>query len=178
MKQRKQIVIFVVLLLLAAGVWFYNSRQNPVAQGAMLIVSSYSPMNVDNLKLRTAERDASRSSEYKGGGRNPFDATPPPPPPPRVPKVGDNDYVPPPPPPPPKAELPPNMKYYGYGTVPNGTARRAYLTDGEDVYIVAEGDTLLGRFRIVKIGNATLEFEDIASHIQGQKTMEDVGPSS
>jgi len=70
------------------------------------------------------------------------------------------------------------MKYYGYGTVPNGSARRAYLTDGDDVYIVAEGDTLLGRFRIVKIGNSTLEFEDISSHVQGQKNMEDVGPSS
>jgi GTPase len=70
------------------------------------------------------------------------------------------------------------MKYYGYGTVPNGSARRAYLTDGDDVYIVAEGDTLLGRFRIVKIGNATLEFEDISSHVQGQKNMEDAGPVS
>lgn len=178
MRQRKQIVALVSLLLVAAGVWVYNTRQDPVAKGASLIVSSYSPMNVDNLQLRTAERDASRGSEYKGTGRNPFDATPPPPPPPRVPKEGDKDYVPPPPPPPPKAELPPNMKYYGYGTVPNGSARRAYLTDGDDVYIVAEGDTLLGRFRIVKIGNATLEFEDIASHIQGQKNMEDVGPAT
>jgi hypothetical protein len=178
MKQQKQIIVFAVLLVAAAGIWFYNSRQNPVAAGASMIASKYTPMNVDNLKLRTSERDASRSSEYKGAGRDPFNAAPPPPPPAPIPKPGDKNYVEPLPPPPPKAELPPNMKYYGYGTVPNGTARRAYLTDGDDVYIVAEGDTLLGRFRITKIGNATIEFEDVASHIQGQKNLEDAGPVS
>jgi len=178
MKQQKQIIALLALLVAAAGIWFYNSRQSPVAAGASMIASNYAPMNVDNLKLRTAERDASRSSEYKGTGRDPFNATPPPPPPAPEPKPGDKNYVPPAPPLPPKAELPPNMKYYGYGTVPNGSARRAYLTDGDDVYIVAEGDTLLGRFRILKIGNATLDFEDIASHIQGQKNMDDAGPVS
>ena len=178
MKQQKQIIALIVLLIAAASLWFYNSRQSPIAAGAITIASNYSPMNVDNLKLRTAQREASRGSEYKGTGRDPFNATPPPPPPPKVPQKGEPGWQEPQPPPPPKAELPPNMKYYGYGTVPNGTARRAYLTDGDDVYIVAEGDTLLGRFRIVKIGNATIEFEDISSHIQGQKTIEDAGPSS
>jgi len=178
MKQQKQIVALVVLVIAAGAIWFYNSRQSPAGAGASTIASYYSPMNVDNLKLRTAERESSRSSEYKGTGRDPFNATPPPPPPPPVLKPGQAGYIEPPPPPPPKAELPPNMKYYGYGTVPNGSARRAYLTDGDDVYIVAEGETLLGRFRIVKIGNATLEFEDISSHIQGQKSMEDLGPAS
>ena len=178
MKQQRQIIALAVLLVAAAGIWFYNNRQSPVAAGASIIASNYSPMNVDNLKLRTFERDASRSSEYKATGRDPFNATPPAPAPVPEPKPGDKNYVEPPPPPPPKAELPPNMKYYGYGTVPNGTARRAYLTDGDDVYIVAEGDTLLGRFRIVKIGNATIEFEDISSHIQGQKNLEDAGPLS
>ena len=70
------------------------------------------------------------------------------------------------------------MKFFGYGTVPNGTARRAFLTDGEEVYIVAEGDTLLGRYRIVKIGNATIEFEEISSGREGKANMEDAGPST
>ena len=176
MKQQKQLLTVLVLLLIAGAVWFYNSQQNPVAPGAAQIASGYTPMNVDNLQLRTAKREANRTSEYKGTGRNPFDATPPPPPAPRVPHPGDKDYVPPPPPPPPVAELP--LKYYGYGTVPNGTARRAYLTDGDEIYVVAEGDTLLGRYRILKIGNATLEFEDVTSHIQGRKNIEDAGPAS
>ena len=70
------------------------------------------------------------------------------------------------------------MKFFGFGTVPNGSARRAFLSDGDEVYIVAEGDTLLGRYRVTKIGNATLEFIEISSGRQGRPvTMEDAGPT-
>ena len=178
MKQQKQIVALVVLLLAAAGIWYWNSRQSPITASASSIASNYAPMNVDGLTLRGWERETSRKSEYKGSGRNPFSAVPPAPPPPPQPKPGDANYIPPPPPPPPRAELPPNMKFFGYGAIPDGTARRAFLTDGEDVYVVAEGDTLLGRFRILKIGNATLDFEDISSHVQGEKNLEDAGPNA
>jgi hypothetical protein len=178
MKQQTQILVLGLLAVGAAGIWFWNSRQGPASAGASTIVSNYAPMNVDNLNVRFWVIESSRKSEYKGGGRNPFSAVPPPPPPVPTPQPGQKGYVPPPPPPPPKAELPPSMKFYGYGTVPNGTARRAFLSDGDDVYIVAEGDTLLGRYRILRIGNATLEFEEISSHIQGQKNLEEAGPSS
>jgi hypothetical protein len=176
MKQQKQLLVLVVLVAATAAIWYWNSRQNPVAAGASSITSNYSPMNVDNLKLHTWDTEASRKTEYKGTGRNPFSAVPPPPPVPPAPKPGDANYVPPAPPPPPRAELP--MKFFGYGTVPNGTARRAYLSDGDEVYIVAEGDTLLGRYRILKIGNATLDFEDVTTHVQGQKTLEEIGPNA
>jgi hypothetical protein len=69
--------------------------------------------------------------------------------------------------------LPPNMKFFGYGTIPNGTLRRAFLSDGDEVYIVGEGDTLLGRFRIVKISNANLEFEEIATGRHATVTMQE-----
>jgi hypothetical protein len=175
MKQQNQIIALIALLVVAGAIWYWNSHQNAVPAGASSIASTYAPMNVENLSPRIWERDNSRKSEYHGTGRDPFSAVPPPPPPAPTPKPGDKNYVPPPPPPPPKAELPPNLKFYGYGTVPNGTARRAYLSDGEEVYIVAEGDTLLGHYRILKIGNATLDFEDTSLHVQGQKSMEDAG---
>jgi len=69
--------------------------------------------------------------------------------------------VPPPPPPPPV--IPPNLKFFGYGTVPNGTSRRAFFSDGDEVYIIAEGETLLGKYRIIKINNNNLEFEEVSS---------------
>jgi len=98
----------------------------------------------------------------------------PPPPPPAQLKPGDRGYTPPPPPPPPPdPTLPANVKFYGYGTVPNGTERRAFLTDGEEVYVVAEGEVLLGRYRIIKIGNASLEFEETATGRHGRATLED-----
>ncbi|MGH9741464.1 MAG: hypothetical protein ACRD51_03850, partial [Candidatus Acidiferrum sp.] len=82
--------------------------------------------------------------------------------------------VPPPPPPPPTvATLPPNLKYFGYGTIPEGTVRRAFFTDGDDVYIVTEGDTLLGRYRILKVGNSNLEFQEISSGLHGTTPLEE-----
>ena len=63
--------------------------------------------------------------------------------------------------------LPGNVKFFGYGTIPNGTAKRAFLSDGDNIYIVGEGDTLLGKYRVMKIGNANLDFEEIASGRHG-----------
>ena len=70
------------------------------------------------------------------------------------------------------------MKFFGYGNVPNDSARRAFLEDGDEVYIVNEGDTLMGRYKILKINNASLEFEEVGSGRRGQKTLEDQGPTA
>jgi hypothetical protein len=45
------------------------------------------------------------------------------------------------------------------------------LSDGDQIYIVAEGDTLLGKYRVVKIGNANLDFEEIASGRRGSTAL-------
>jgi len=55
------------------------------------------------------------------------------------------------------------VKFYGFGTVPNGTSRQAFFTDGQEVYLVAEGEVFLQRFRILRIGNASVEFQEISS---------------
>jgi hypothetical protein len=65
------------------------------------------------------------------------------------------------------------VKFFGYGTIPNGTTKRAFLTDGEEIYIVGEGDTLLGRFRILKIGNASLDFEELTTGRRNSATLEE-----
>jgi hypothetical protein len=67
------------------------------------------------------------------------------------------------------------VKFFGYGTVPNGSGRRAFFTDGEDIYIVAEGELLLNRFRILKIGNANLEYEEVSSGLRGTANLEEQG---
>jgi hypothetical protein len=178
MKQQKELILLVVLVLIGAGIWYWNSHQHPIAVGARAVMASYTPMSVEGLTIQSWKLDRVRKTEYKGGGRNPFSAIPPPPPALVVPKPGDKGYVPPVAPPPPPLELPPPYKFFGYGTVPNGTPRRAFLSDGEEVQIVAEGDIFLGRFRILKIGNATIEFEEVSSGRQGKANMEDAGPTA
>jgi hypothetical protein len=63
-----------------------------------------------------------------------------------------------PPPPPPPAPF--NAKYYGLVT-PNGSGRkRAFFLDGEDIIIKAEGETVKGHFRVVRIGVTSVVVED------------------
>jgi hypothetical protein len=70
-------------------------------------------------------------------------------------------------------------KFFGYGTIPNGTIRVAFLYDGEQPYVVAEGEVLKKNFRILKIGNASLEYEEISTGLRGTANLdEQAGPPS
>ncbi|HLZ92455.1 MAG TPA: hypothetical protein VKQ28_12115 [Candidatus Acidoferrum sp.] len=164
MNQKNQIALLAILMLVAAAVFYYDSKGSLSFPGKSSSFASktYSPLPVENPELQRWKLDASRRTEYKSSGRDLFSQVLPPPPTRPKPQLAPDPgpQVPAEPPPP---TLPANMKYFGFGTVPNGTAKRAFLTDGEEVYIVGEGDTLLGRFRILRISNASLEFEEMGS---------------
>jgi hypothetical protein len=180
MKQKKQLVVLAVLLLTAGSIWFlYFDRDRPIETAyAGSAAQNYQPLPVENPRLHTDRLKRARETEYKSTGRNIFSLTPPAPPPPPPPPPIDPASVtsaPPPPPEPPKLPL----KFFGYGTVPFGSARRAFFTDGEEVHVVAEGELLLNRFRILKVGNASLEFEEVSSGRRGTAILEEQGaPSS
>jgi len=175
MNQKIKIAILPVLMLAAAGVFYFDSK-GPAFPGRTSLFSTkpYDPLPVENPALQRWKLDASRRTEYKSSGRDLFSETLPPPPRPKVPeRVPDpvpQVAVEPPPP-----SLPANMKFFGYGTVPNGTSKRAFLSDGEQVFIVGEGDTLLGRYRILRIGNASLEFEEVGSGKRNSTPIDEQG---
>ena len=185
MSRQQQIVVLVVLLVIGGVIWGwqYWPSAGSGSNGGSGFLQNYKTLNFPESKLHGYITDRRHKAEYKGSGANPFSMVVPPSAA-EVKKAADdaqktadahkND----PPPPPPTPELPPNMKFFGYGTVPNGTARRAFLSYQDDVYIVTEGDTLLGRYRIVKINNSTLEFEEVSSGRHGQKALEDQGPNA
>jgi hypothetical protein len=163
MKQKNQLALLAALVVVMIVVWYLNRSRPAVVAGNATAFQSYQLLAVENPQLHREKMEAAQKAEYHSSGRNPFSEIAPPPPE-AVKKVEEHrTYGPVPLPPPPPPTLPPNMKFFGYGTVPNGTSRRAFLSDGDDVYIVAEGDTLLGRYRIVKVNNANLEFEEISS---------------
>jgi hypothetical protein len=162
MNQKTKIAILPVLMLAAAGVFYYDSIDVSFpGKTVPFTLRPYSPLPVENPALQRWKLEASRRTEYKSSGRDLFSQTLPPPPPKKIEPRPDPIPLPPVEVPPPS--LPANMKFFGYGTVPNGTSKRAFLSDGEQVYIVGEGDTLLGRFRILRIGNASLEFEEVGT---------------
>jgi hypothetical protein len=178
MKEKTKVAWLVGLLVVAAMVWYVSSKGRATITSNALSVAefSYKPLAVENPELQRARLEASRKTEYKSSGRDLFTGFVPPPvePPRSVQTSASSGPVVAPPPPPPA--LPASMKFFGYGTVPNGTARRAFLVDGDEVYIVGEGDTLLGKYRVVKIGNANLDFEEIATGRRGSTSLaEDQG---
>jgi hypothetical protein len=111
--------------------------------------------------------------EIAGGARNVFQFAPAPPPPvtaapPKPPGPEPTVYVaqgprqpaPPAPPPPPPPPPPITLKFYGFTSQENGK-RTAYLLDGEEIYIAAEGDTLKRRYKIVRILPTSILIEDL-----------------
>jgi hypothetical protein len=173
MTEKKKSMFLVGLLAVAGTVWYLNWNGSAVGISRSSPDAPYTPLAVDSLALRLDKLERSRRTEYRNIGADLFTGiavvsvqrqakNPDPPFTPQGP-------VQPPPPEPPK--LP--VKFFGYGTIRNGTLKRAFLTDGEDVFIVGEGDTLLGRFRVVHIGNANLEFEEISSHMRGTAPLEE-----
>jgi hypothetical protein len=182
MKQKKELFVLFVLLLTAGAIWFfYFERDKPVVTAdASSVVKNFQLLSVENPSLHNDPVEKARKTEYKSTGRNIFSAIAATPPAPQGsgPKPNDPKHpIPPAPLPPAPAPVvaPLPVKFFGYGTIPSSASRRAFFTDGEDVYIVAEGEVLLNRFRILKIGNVNLEYEEIASGLRGTAPLEDQG---
>jgi hypothetical protein len=107
----------------------------------------------------------SEDTEYKGSGRNIFEAQA------QIPRPqanGSTDHVrnvPPPPvvpsgpPPPPPIEL----KFFGFASRP-GQPKRVFLSQGDDVFIAAEGDIIDRRYKILRISPMSVEVEDVLNN--------------
>lgn len=181
MKEKQKVLVLMALVGIAAVVWtlVWNKRSGDAQQTVAL--QSYKLLAVENPQIHWAELKRAQQTEYKTNGRNPFSAVKPAPrdtsskQPDLVKDFGIAPYPKPlqPPPPPPPAQLPAGLKYFGYGTVPNGSPRRAFFADSEDVYVVPEGDILLGRFRILKVGNTSVEFQEISTGQHGSAPLEE-----
>jgi hypothetical protein len=174
MTQKNQMILLAVLVLIMGVVWYFNRTTSATNTSSVATFQNYQLLAVENPQLHRDKMEAAQTTEYHSLGRNPFSEIAPPKDQPKENKIAQHlqqtvPVLPPPPPP----MLPGNMKFFGYGTIPNGTLRRAFLSDGDEVYIVGEGDTLLGRFRIVKINNANLEFEEIATGRHNTVTMQE-----
>ncbi len=175
MNQKKQLVALVVLLLIAGFIWFlyFNNSKPVVTADARPTTQNYQPIGVDNPQLRWGGVEKARKTEYKSSGRNIFSRELPPLPKPKM-QVPDTKVpdVPPPPVIPVVAPLP--AKFFGFGTIPNGTAKVAFLSGGEgDIYVLKEGELLLNHFRILRIGNANLEYEDVSTGLRGTVPLEE-----
>ena len=173
----KPVVLGVLLLVLVVGAYFTYVRSSDDAAAAPSSVDAhFSPLNVDNPALRLDILQRFLELEYKGVHRSIFSATLPPPPAPPVSKQAAPMPVVPAGPPP----LTVDAKYFGYVSDFGGSHRRAFFSTGnnsEDVVIAGEGDTLLGKFRVIRLTNTTADVEEVSSGRRATLTLEEPSPN-
>lgn len=122
--------------------------------------ASAGPRSLDPT-LRYDWLKASEDTKYEGNGRNIFQlqAEIPTPVDPGHTDEPEEPKGPPPPPPPP----PINLKFFGFASKP-GEAKRIFLSEGEDVFIAAEGDVVNRHYKVVRISPTSVEIEDVLNN--------------
>jgi hypothetical protein len=99
-------------------------------------------------------------TKYTGSGRNIFVAQVDIPAPVAPAVVENAGPIGPPAPPPPPPPPPINLKFFGFANKP-GEPKKVFLSQGEDVFIAVEGDIVDRRYKIIHIGPASVEVEDV-----------------
>lgn len=105
---------------------------------------------------------ASEDTKYEGTGRNIFQAQaeiPQPIAPVKTDEERAKENGPPPPPPPP----PINLKFFGFASKP-GESKKIFLSEGEDVFIAAEGEVVNRHYKVLRISPTSVEIEDVLNN--------------
>jgi len=61
-----------------------------------------------------------------------------------------------------------NLKFIGFALNPIQKTRQGFFADGEDVYLASEGQLVANRYRVVRIGDASAEIEEVSSKTRRQ----------
>jgi len=177
MSRRNELIVLAVLVLVLVVSVFYFLRPSPTPNVPVAVEDRFTPLNVDNPALRLDILRRFLALEYKGAHRSIFSATlpPPPTPPPSAnPPVIAQAAVPSGPPP-----LTVDAKYFGYVSDLAGSHRRAFFatSNNEDVFIASEGDTLMGRFRVIRLTSTAADVEEVSSGRRATLVLEEPGPN-
>ncbi len=159
MWKRIRVYVLIALLLVLAVVVYLHFNQSPELARVFSAPVQYTPLEVPDPSLKLDLQERKRQIEYTGTHRNIFNASLPPPP---VEQLTAQTVAPAPQPVgPPPLSVP--FTYFGYVEDPRSGYRRGAFTNGEEVWIAAEGETVMTRFRVVQLGNANAVVEEISS---------------
>ena len=128
-------------------------------RGAARNAPSGSAVTLDP-RLRLDLLKLSEGTEYKGAGRNIFRAEA------EIPKAIESAIKkpePPPTPPQPTGPPPPppiNLKFVGFASG-TGVPTKVFLTQGDDIFVAAEGDIVNRRYKVMRINPNSVEIEDV-----------------
>lgn len=160
MKQRSGVIVLLALVVVLVGINL--ARRTPAAPAPAAAAAPaagrgetrLSPSEIPDALLAVAERKPSAQVQAAAVRRNIFEYA-------RVAAPPQQEPVaeaPPPPPPPPPAPV----RFYGFAESSRGGKRQVFLTDGEGVYLAAEGDVILQRYRLLRVGKDSIELEEVS----------------
>jgi Tfp pilus assembly protein PilP len=61
-----------------------------------------------------------------------------------------------------------NLKFFGTKTDARARRIQGFFADGDEVYLVSEGDLVANRYRVIRIGDNSAEVEELSSKTRRQ----------
>ena len=156
---------------------YISNRPSEIAQVVSSADEKFRPIAVENPALKLELLERLKKLQYQGSHRNIFSSVAPPPasavpppgiaPPPITAPSGPSGPAP----------LVVPATFYGFVTDAQTGMRRAFFMEGENVYIIAVGEMLLGHYRLVQNGNSSVELEETSTGRRATLTMEEPNPA-
>jgi hypothetical protein len=177
--RQKRIVLLAGLFALLLCILYLSNRSPEIAPVVSSANENFRPIAVENPALRLDLLNRLKKLQYEGSHRNIFSNVAPPPVSAVPPPASASAVVPPPITPAPSGPAPLVIPatFYGFVTDAKTGMRRAFFMEGENVYIISVGETLLNRFKLVQIGNSSVEMEEIGTGRRATLTMEEPNPA-
>ena len=176
-KKQKRITLLAGLGVLLLYIIYLSNRPSEIAQVVSSADEKFRPIAVENPALKLELLERLKKLQYQGSHRNIFSSVAPPPasavpppgiaPPPITAPSGPSGPAP----------LVVPATFYGFVTDAQTGMRRAFFMEGENVYIIAVGEMLLGHYRLVQIGNSSVELEETGTGRRATLTMEEPNPA-
>jgi len=155
MREKKKLVLLLVLVVILVGINLRWRRPAPATPADQSLVQGKETSSIPDPRLRLDLLQ--KAPRQLSVGRNIFEY--------RV-RAEPVTSAPPPttsaalPAPPPR---PAPLRFYGFAEDGLSGGKRAFVTDGEEIYIVSEGDVIARRYRITRVAAANIEVEDLVS---------------
>jgi len=175
--KQKRITLLAGLGLVFLYIIYISNRPSEIAQVVSSADEKFRPIAVENPALKLELLERLKKLQYQGSHRNIFSSVAPPPasavpppgiaPPPITAPSGPSGPAP----------LVVPATFYGFVTDAQTGMRRAFFMEGENVYIIAVGEMLLGHYRLVQIGNSSVELEETSTGRRATLTMEEPNPA-
>jgi hypothetical protein len=176
--KQKRMTLLAGLSVVLLYIIYASNRPSQIAPVVSSADEKFRPIAVENPALKLELLERLKKLQYEGSHRNIFSSVAPPPastvpppvtaPPPIIAPGGSSGPAP----------LVVPATFYGFVTDARTGMRRAFFIEGENVYIIAVGEMLLGRYRLIQIGNSSVEVEETSTGRHATLTMEEPNPAA